>query len=345
MLIVRPVRLEDLDDLYEISAHTKVGLTTFPHDREILQKKIEDSLNSFSKRPRRPSGETYFFVMEDTLENRLVGTCALFSKVGGFEPSYTYQIKTALNESKTLNVKKEIQYLKLKMDHNGPSEIGTLFLVPGYRRKGAGRLLSLSRFLLVAQYPQCFEPTVIAEMRGVLDEGNHSPFWNAVCQHFFVVDFEKADLMVMSDKSFIADLIPEHPIYIPILPKEAQEVIGRVHQDTEPALNLLKQEGFIFANEVDIFEAGPVYKANARDIRSVKESREVVIDEILNETSAGDIYLLANVSSFGSFRVIMGEVEMGHGLAKISKQQAEVLRVDQGDKLRVVKARGHDHAG
>ena len=35
-----------------------------------------------------PKGESYLFVMENN--NELVGICGIISKVGGFEPFYTY---------------------------------------------------------------------------------------------------------------------------------------------------------------------------------------------------------------------------------------------------------------
>ena len=37
-------------------------------------------------------------------------------------------------------------------------------------------------------------------------------------------------------KGFIADLMPKLPIYVNLLSKEAQAVIGEVHDNTRPAL-------------------------------------------------------------------------------------------------------------
>ena len=50
--------------------------------------------------------------------------------------------------------------------------------------------------------------------------------------------------------------MPVHPIYVPLLPKDAQDVIAQVHESTKNALKLLERENFSFQNEVDIFEAG-----------------------------------------------------------------------------------------
>lgn len=340
MYVVRPVTKNDLEQLYKLSSLTKAGMTTFPHNKKILKRRIDKSVYDFTQTVTKPNGEIYFFVMEDTATGTIVGTCAVMSKIGGFEPSYTYEIKTAVKKSKMLGVNKKIQYLVLKKENNGPSEIGTLFLNPKVRQKGLGRLLSLSRFLFMAQYPHCFEPFVIAEMRGILDDENHSPFWNAVCKHFFEIEFKKADLMVMEDKSFIADLIPEHPIYIPILPKSAQNAIGRVHKDTEPALKLLTQENFKFINEIDIFEAGPVVGTKVKNIRTVKKSKEMKVSKIVNTIHRQSVYLIANTTILKRFRVAMGPIIIGHAGVTLEKEMAWALRIKEGDKVRFAAISG-----
>jgi len=339
MFLVRPVKMEDLDGLYKLAAQAKAGLTTLPYDKELLRNRVEESVHSFSRKPRKPGPQVYLFALEDTDTKKLIGTGAVFSKIGGFQPSYTYEIKTEVKKSKVLNVEKEFKYLQLKKDYNGPSEVGTLFLSSSYRNKGVGRLLSLSRFLFMAQYPQCFEEIVISEMRGVLDDQDRSPFWNAVCKHFFVVDFKKADLMVMRDKTFIEDLIPEHPIYIPILPKEAQDVLGQVHTDTKPALELLKQEGFQVINEVDIFEAGPVVAAKVKEVRTVRESREVVVEDVLDFVK-GENYFMASFNAFENFCVTTGPCAVEGQKVKITKDVAKCLGVGKGSKLRIVSPKG-----
>jgi arginine N-succinyltransferase len=336
MMIVRPVRLDDVDSVYGLSAHSNTGLTTLPHDKDILKRRIEDSLASFQKNVVRPGGEIYFFVMEDTEKHKVVGTSSIVSKVGGYEPFYTYQIKTALKESKTLHVKKEIKYLQLIRDHNGPSEIGTLFLLPEYRHSGLGRLLSLSRFLFIAQHRHLFEEWIVAEMRGVIEKGK-SPFWEALGRYFFDVEFDKADYMVMSDKSFIADLMPEHPIYIPLLPKEAKDVIGVVHKDSAPAFDLLLKEGFEPTDEVDIFEAGPVLRAKVAKVRSVRESRPAKITSISKSNMVEPIYLLCNATDMKNFSVCLGNMMIeDEEEIQIGTANAQALNLKEGDPIRYV---------
>src|SRR5687768_18577669 len=98
----------------------------------------------------------------------------------------------------------------------------------------------------------------------------------------------------MVNKKFIADLMPTHPIYIPLLPKEAQEVIGKVHEQTIPAMRMLEGEGFKFAGMVDIFEAGPVVTCARDEIRTVRSSVRAKVAEITDEALNGEDWLIAN---------------------------------------------------
>jgi arginine N-succinyltransferase len=331
MHIVRPITESDLDALYELAGFAKAGLTTLPQDRKILENRIKNSCMSFQKCADKAGGELYFFVLEDLEQKKIVGTCSIVSKVGGFEPFYTYQIKTTHIKSKRLGIDKDIQYLQLVRNHSGPTEIGTLFLLPEHRKGGLGRFLALSRFLFLAQYRNCFEEQVIAELRGHIDTKGHSPFWDALGQHFFEVELKKADLMMMSDKSFIAELIPEHPIYIPLLTKKAQAVIGEVHADTRPAKYLLESEGFKFIHEIDIFEAGPVMGCAAGDIQTVKNSQEGVVERIVDEEIDSSTYLVANVKVFEDFRASLGRVrQLKNGRVEVPKSLASALGLKKG---------------
>jgi arginine N-succinyltransferase len=260
------------------------------------------------------------------------------SKVGGFEPFYAYRIATTKHESEMLNVSKEIPTLTLVAEHSGPCEIGSLFLHPDYRRDGNGRLLSLSRFLFIAEYRHRFEPQVIAEMRGVIDAKGHSPFWEAVGKHFFEIDFTRADYLSMVDKKFIADLMPRHPIYVPLLPPEAQGVIGYVHPETVPALKLLESEGFCITDLVDIFEAGPVVSVKRDEIRTVKESARSVVEEI-GEVSGGAVMHLLNPRA--DARMARGMVKVtGPGKVRLDEPTARALEVKAGDAVRHAPTHG-----
>jgi arginine N-succinyltransferase len=340
VVVLRPITLDDLDAVEALTALTGYGLTTLPRDAKLLRRRIRESVRGFEHLVDEdpPKGETYLFVLEDVDEKKVVGTCGVVSKVGGFEPFYAYRMETEVFESKQLNVRKEVCTLHLVEEHDGPCEIGSLFLSPDYRKDGNGRLLSLSRFLFMADHAEYFDPMVIAEMRGVVDDEGHSPFWEAVGRHFFDIDFPSADYLSMVNKRFIADLMPRLPIYVTLLPKAAQAVVGRVHEQTEPALRILEAEGFRKNDQVDIFEAGPVVRCPLRQIRSIAHSNRAIIDQVTADEPESDMMIISNGRH--AFRACKGTVaSTATGGVRIGASVAAALQVSQGDAVRYVTAR------
>lgn len=333
MVIIRPVTQEDLPQLVELAGQAGFGLTSLPKDPELLAKRLAHSRRTFSIPPDQPGGELYLFVMEDLDARRVAGTSCIVSKVGGFQPFYAYRIQSSIHESEMLKIHKSVQTLHLVAEHSGPTEIGGLWLAPEYRKHGNGRLLSLFRFLYMAEHPERFEPVIIAEMRGVVDQEGHSPFWEALGRHFFDMEFPKADYLSVKDKRFIADLMPTCPIYVPLLPPDAQNVIGKVHEKTQPALKMLQGEGFKFSGMVDIFEAGPIISCKLDEIRIVKESRTTTVDEITENQVESIPYIITNTGD--DFRACMGPVvSTSGGGVRITTQSANGLNVMIGDRIR-----------
>lgn len=336
MKVFRPIRIEDLDPLMELVGARNSSLTTLQGEPDFLRKRIRDSVEAFMKLPSgKPSGESYQFVLEDVETGSLIGTSAIVSKVGGFEPFYAYRIETSVHESKSLNIRKEIPALHLIVEHNGPCEIGSLFLHPDYRGGGNGRLLSLARFMFMAEHPTHFDPVVIAEIRGFLDRDGHSPFWEGLGKHFFDLDFKTADDLSAVDKKFIADLMPTHPIYIPLLPESAQAVIGKPHPSSARAMHILESEGFEVTDMVDIFEAGPMVSCQRDEIRTIKESRTAEIAELVESIQSPTDFLICTVGT--EFRLCLGGVQLsGDGTVRLAKRTGLLLNAKVGDRVRFV---------
>ena len=341
MLIVRPVAPEDLDALESLAAQTGVGLTTLPPDRKFLRKRIKASQASFEKMiedPESPGGEAYLFVMEELDEKRIVGVCGIFAKTGGYEPFYSYKIETEHFKSDQIRIDKAVPILKLYEDHNGPSEVGSLFLHPQFRRAGSGRFLQLVRFLFVAEYPHLFEPTIITEIRGVSDEQGNSPFWDALGRHFFGIDFKQADYLSVVNKKFIAELMPDHPIYITMLPESARAVIGKPHEQSKKAVENLQAEGFVFANAVDIFDAGPCYQCKRDEIRTVRQSRRGSVVGIAETSSDFEPFMICTTSV--PFRACVGDMTLeASGDVRLPSSAIAALGIGVGKTVRYVALR------
>src|SRR5690554_5684038 len=243
MLVVRPLQTADLDDLYTMARSAGKGLTTLPADRELLQRKIERSADSFNQRCE-PEASLYLFALEDTETGRAVGISGIEARVGLDEVFYNYRLSLTVNASKELGVHVRTPTLHLSNDMTDISEICSLLLSSDYHGGGNGLLLSRCRFMFLDEFRKHFSEKVFAEMRGVSDEQGLSPLWDALGSKFFDMEFIEADMLSgLGNKSFIAELMPKYPIYLPMLPDSARAVIGRVHGNTAPALTMLKAEG------------------------------------------------------------------------------------------------------
>jgi arginine N-succinyltransferase len=273
MFIVREVHPNDLESLWQLVGQANVGMTSLNIDKEQLADRIERSRFAFQRSTEKAEGAPYVFVMQDLASHALIGTSCIFSKTGGYEPFYAYRVESEIKRSETLQLSYEMRSLHLVKIHDGPTEIGSLFLLPEYRGKGCGKLLSLSRFAYMAQHPKRFAKQTIAEMRGFLDAENTSPFWDAIGAKFFKTDFPHADSLSMIDKQFIEDLMPIYPIYLDLLPEAAVTAIGRVHEQTYPALGMLEAQGFRRNQMIDIFDGGPVVQCATQEIVAIKNSR------------------------------------------------------------------------
>lgn len=340
MMLIRPIRENDFDSLKELLKSAGKGfITTLALDDEHLKSKINESLRAFDAKVKKPRGESYLFVLEDTEKKKIVGTSGIVSKVGGFEPFYTYKIDTEHFSDPVLKVNKNIKLLFLEENHNGPSEICSLYILPHYRKHGLGRLISLSRFLFMAEFSARFEKKVISELRGVSDENGKSPFWECVGRHFFDTDFSHADFLSgLGNKDIIENLMPRHPIYLPMLPHEVQSVIGKVHEQTRPALHLLESEGFKIEDEVDIFDAGPTVSAKLASVRSVKNSMAARVKNVVKEKISSVEYIISNTNL--DFRACLGKlVQHKDGAVDICEKTAIKLQLTVGDSLRYVSLR------
>jgi arginine N-succinyltransferase len=285
-LVVRPVGSADLDAVLHLSASGGRTLTTLPEDREFLDKRIKRSVHAFYPEVSEPGNETYTFVLEHVPSGEILGISAINARTGGFDPFYTYERVRVRNDYEPLGIHQQIERLECHTWHKGPSELGSLYLLPGARGTGVGKLLSLARLLFMGAFPQRFEESVIAEIRGWQDAEGISPFWKGVIEPFFGHGFAKMDAVSGSgDKAFIGALLPKHPIYCALLPAPVYETIGKAHPEAEPAMRMLMDQGFEETNYVDVFDAGPMIKAHLGDLPTtrlpiqVKELKQVSSDE------------------------------------------------------------------
>jgi succinylglutamic semialdehyde dehydrogenase len=340
MMLFRNAIAADLDAIFQLAKHSGIGMTTLPKNKTLLKKRLMWSTNSFKKKVEAPGDEYYLFVLEDTLTQKIVGVSAIDARIGYNTPFYSYKITKRTRVCKSLKQHNDFELLRLVTAHQGCTEICGLFLDESYRHHMNGTLLSKGRFHFMANHPKHFATTVIADMRGVASADGVSPFWEHVGRHFFHMSFAAADKLTLeTNKQYIADLMPRSPIYIELLPKAAQEVIGMPHEATVPALKILTKEGFKCDNYVDIFDAGPTLEAPFAEIASIKHSLLLVISSISDEVSS-QTYLISNMQRNIHATIGMALHNPQNNTCIINKQTADVLQVGMGDTLRVTLCSG-----
>jgi arginine N-succinyltransferase len=328
---VRPAGNDDFQAIYEMAKLTGGGFTNLPPDRGALVEKIIRSAKSFESDAAEPADDLFLFVLENFETKQIRGTCQVFGMVGTEQPFYSYRIGTLTQTSKALGKTFRAQMLSLTTDLEGSSEVGGLFLHPGERAGGLGLLLARSRYLFIKLHRQRFGPRVIAELRGVIDEGGGSPFWDSIAGRFFSMNFQEADeFNAAHGTTFIADLMPKTPIYTAMLPETARAVMGLPHPSGRAAMKMLEREGFHYDCYIDIFDGGPTMIAATDQIRTVRESRELVLAAVEDEVEGPGAMLAAGRGA--GFRSCCGNIRIAADESAIlERRTAAMLEVEPGD--------------
>lgn len=336
MMLFRRAHDADLDQIFLLAKESGIGMTTLPKNKTLLAQRLHWSTLSYQKNPAQAGNEYYFFVLEDTESKMIVGTSAIEAATGLRAPFYSYKVSNHTRVCPSLHLRNTHETLYLVNDNEGCSELCTLFLKPQYRKNHNGLLLSKARFLFMAHAPKRFSSKVIAELRGTSDEQGRSPFWEHVGAHFFHMPFEKADeLTLLTDKQFIADLMPKHPLYISLLPQEAQQTIGIPHASAMPAMTILLKEGFRYNHYIDIFDAGPTIEAPIEHIQSITQSMLVTVSGIDNHKKSPIHYLISNDAI--DFRATIAPLSLDkeQQACILNQDTATALQVSPGDTIRI----------
>lgn len=347
MLVTRLAQHQDLQAIVALAQTSGGGLTNLPPDEATLSQKLARAVHTHENLSEHDDG-LFWFVLEDTATGNIVGLSGLEAAIGLDQACYTYRVSTIVHASKTLNVYHQFPTLFLTSDHSGCSELCSLYLHPQYRHSKAGALLSKCRFLFIAQYPELFADKLIAELRGYLDAAGSSPFWEGLGRYFFDMDFSQADyLTALNQKQFIAELMPRYPFYTRFLPASARDVIGRVHDETLPAMKLLEHEGFRYEGCVDIFDAGPTLECYVDRVRAIRDS--YMASALQVEALDGYPLLVCNPDRL-DFRcsLLMPQVDEAVSRGCYPQDTAALwalLALDDGDKARciVLNREVHSH--
>ncbi|WP_148253168.1 arginine N-succinyltransferase [Aidingimonas lacisalsi] len=332
MLVVRPARAADLPDLERLAGSATPRLTNLPAHRDRLEERITRSQRAFSRDIDFPGDEHYTFVIEDRERNEVVGTATIRAQAGANEAYYTYRQETLIHASQQLNVRREVQTLSLSHEVSEATLLCALSLDSRYKATSAESLLRRARLMFIAQYPERFSALLAVAFPGYLDGESESPFWNSVGRHFFVRSFQEINhLAGVRSKSFIAEVMPQFPLYLPLLTPQARAAIGREHPDHERALEEMLAEGFVRSRHVDIFDGGPVVKGERDRLETFQQAAWHPV-RVRPEASLPDAEpaMVAN-QKLGDFRCVVARYALSPtGQLMLSQDHADILGVEEG---------------
>ncbi|UZE97011.1 arginine/ornithine succinyltransferase subunit alpha [Alkalimarinus alittae] len=333
MLTVRPSTFSDLVSIEKLANHNSAKISTLPQQRDKLSAKIDASTRSFAGDESMGGIEQFLFILENTETGEVLGTAGIDRSAGNGQPFYNYRRDELIHSSRQLQVNNHIPILYMTHELTGKTLFCSLTIAPEYRGTEFFGLLSRARLLFIGLFKERFDEDIIIEIQGVSDETGDCPFWDSLGRHFFDMDFATADhYSGVKSKTFIAELMPSHPIYVPLLSDAAQAAIGKPHPLAEQNCQLLHREGFRVGNHIDIFDGGPTLGAHVNDLNTVKSMHTKTV-KVTESNGGGVKYLICN-GDFSDFKCVVGHLTDGIGdVIRINHTLAKVLDVSEKERV------------
>jgi arginine N-succinyltransferase len=300
MFVVRPVELADIGALETLAAQPMPGVHTLPRTRDKLTASVERSIASFAAHVDIPSEESYMFVLEEAHSRDIVGTAAIHASAGSNGTYFAFRNDVLQQVSRDLNISHSVHALTLCSELTAYSQLSGFYLRDRDNAGIEAALLSRARLLFAVLAPHRFGDRFFVPLAGRTSNDGQSAFWNALGRKFFKMDFLDAERMIggARNRTLIVELMPHYPVYVPLLPGDAQAAMGQIHPSGQLAFNLLAEEGFEADEYIDIFDGGPILLAHKNALRSFAGS--LVRRVVTAEQPAGTPDTLVNYAVAGA---------------------------------------------
>jgi arginine N-succinyltransferase len=336
---IRGALPSDEDQLLRVAHH--LNTVNLPEDREAIRTILEQAQKSWTGAIKDPKRREYVFVLLDSEKQRIIGTSMIIAQLGRRDAPYIYvDVIDEERYSATIDRHFNHRTLNIGYSYNGPTEIGGLILLPDYRRvpERLGQFLSYVRFLYIKMFRELFRDEVLAELLPPLEPDGTSHLWDAVGRHFTGLTYAEADRLSKQNKEFIKALFPEHPIYASLLPKQAQDVIGKVGHQTRGVEKMLRRVGFRYAERVDPFDGGPHFTAMTDEVSLVQRTHKAKLTALLERDEMADQRAVVGVALPESpyFRAVLAAWSEDEDGARVREDTAEHLGVTVGDDVWVL---------
>jgi arginine N-succinyltransferase len=332
-----------------MAAVTMPGVHTMPRTREKIAASVERSLASFAAHVDIPSEESYLFVLEQqggsgagSRKGSIAGTAAIHASAGSNGTYFSFRNDVIQQVSRDLNISHSVHALTLCSELTAYSQLSGFYVNNRVEAGPEAGLLSRARLLFAVLAPHRFADRFFVPLAGVTDKDGQSPFWEALGRKFFKMDFLAAERIIggARNRTLIVELMPHYPVYVPLLPGDAQAVMGQIHGDGELAFNLLTEEGFEADDYIDIFDGGPILQAHKHSLRSFAGSmpRRVVHAEDGKSSDLMVSYAVAasNEQNFRAITVACPSADSGDTVS-LTQDAQDALMVAPGDNVICVR--------
>jgi len=312
MIVLRPAQLSDMSHLERLAYASGPMVSTLPAKRSHLLAKVERSIHYFEQEVFTPGEESYLFVLEEKLTGQLLGTGAINALAGEREPFYSFRNDIKIHSSRELNVHSRIHALTLNHDLSDHSQLCSFYIAPALADSLYPSLITLGRLLFMSVFPMRFANEWMAVLPGISDKYGRAPFWEHVGRKFFAIDYNQVEYYnATRDRTFIAEMMPYHPLYVTLIDEEAQAVMGMVHRDAQLQCDLLSEQGFEPDKYVEIFDAGPILIAPRNAISLSQQIKSVTL--AVNRSDAVTQTYLLGMADHNDFKacIVQGVLQGG----------------------------------
>ncbi len=341
MYVVRPVQQSDIAALETLAAVTMPGVHTLPKTRDKITDAVERSIASFAAAVDIPSEESYLFVLEDTADKSIAGTAAIFASAGSNGTYFSFRNDVIQQVSRDLNISHSVHALTLCSELTAYSQLSGFYV---RNQESAGieaALLSRARLLFAVLSPQRFGDRFFVPLAGITNGDGQSPFWDALGRKFFKMDFLDAERVIggARNRTLIVELMPHYPVYVPLLPGDAQAAMGQIHPQGELAFNLLTEEGFEADEYIDIFDGGPILQAHRNALRTINGAKTRKVGPVAGTASDAFMNYAIATTDEHRFCAVTARIAPPAAGGAVSLPQAamDALGVAVGDDVICVK--------
>ncbi len=335
--VLRPACMDDLQTIEKFANASGFGVNSLPPRRNRLEDRIERSQRAFANTDSPGGDDIYLFVLDDLERGITIGTSGITASAGEHGRFYCYRNEFALQASEELGITNRVHTLRLCQDLSGHTLLTSFYIEPDYAQTVAPQILSRARLLFISRHSMLFSDRLAAENPGLCDDTGRSPLWEALGRRFFKMDYAQAELLSEGrTKSYIGELMPSSPIYVPLLTDEAQWALGQLHPAAELPFSILIDEGFDPDTYVDIFDGGPTVEARAAMLGTVG-GRKLVTLQTERNSVIGEWFLVSN-GLHDNFRVTLMQGRLTGGELTINAVDASRLGVSAGAAVDMASA-------